>query len=80
MISTSPTEAELQTPAYLKVLNQNKIDRQGSGSRESGSQTAEKMGFKLKQQGREGKEGIRVIPKTSSPSHKQYGCHIRNRN
>ena len=39
-ISRVPTKAKLGEPAYSQVLNQNKIDRQRSKSRESGSQTA----------------------------------------
>ena len=34
-ISTAPTNAKSQEPAYSKALNQNKIDRQGARSRES---------------------------------------------
>jgi len=38
-ISRAPTKAKSREPAYLKALNQNKIDRQRSKSRESGRQT-----------------------------------------
>src|SRR6218665_76855 len=35
LISRAPTKAKSQEPAYSQALNQNKIDRQGSRSRES---------------------------------------------
>ena len=37
-ISRAPTKAKSQEPAYSQALNQNKIDRQRSRSRESGRQ------------------------------------------
>src|SRR6218665_709466 len=37
-ISRAPTKAKSQEPASSQALNQNKIDRQWSRSRESGSQ------------------------------------------
>src|SRR6218665_2130773 len=37
-ISRAPTKAKSQEPAYSQALNQNKIDRQRSISRESGRQ------------------------------------------
>ena len=39
-ISTAPTKAKSWEPAYSQALNQNKIDRLRSESRESGRQTA----------------------------------------
>ena len=36
LISKAPTKAKSQEPAYSQALNQNKIDRQRSRSRESG--------------------------------------------
>jgi len=36
MISRAPTKAKSQEPGYSQALNQNKIDRQRSRSRESG--------------------------------------------
>src|SRR6218665_4102895 len=39
LISRAPTKAKSQEPAYSQALNQNKIDRQRSRSRESGRQT-----------------------------------------
>src|SRR6218665_1915407 len=38
LISRAPTKAKSQEPAYSHALNQNKIDRQRSRSRESGRQ------------------------------------------
>src|SRR6218665_915651 len=40
LISRAPTKAKSQEPAYSQALNQNKIDRQRSGSRESGRQAS----------------------------------------
>ena len=40
LISRAPTKAKSQEPAYSQALNQNKIDRQWSRSRESGRQMA----------------------------------------
>jgi len=39
LISRAPTKAKSQEPAYSQALNQNKIDRQRSRSRESCRQT-----------------------------------------
>src|SRR6218665_1165973 len=39
LISRAPTKAKSQEPAYSQALNQNKIDRQRSRSKESGRQT-----------------------------------------
>src|SRR6218665_2868281 len=39
LISRASTKAKSQEPAYSQALNQNKIDRQRSRSRESGRQT-----------------------------------------
>src|SRR6218665_2293338 len=39
LISRAPTKAKSQEPAYSQALNQNKIDRKRSRSRESGRQT-----------------------------------------
>jgi len=39
LICKAPTKAKPQEPAYSQALNQNKIDRQRSRSRESGRQT-----------------------------------------
>ena len=41
LISRAPTKAKSQEPAYSQALNQNKIDRQRSRSRESGRQTVD---------------------------------------
>jgi len=38
-ISRAPTKAKSQEPAYSQSLNQNKINRQRSRSRESGRQS-----------------------------------------
>ena len=38
-VSKAPTKAKSRKPAYSQALNQNKIDRQRSKSRESGRQT-----------------------------------------
>src|SRR6218665_2369892 len=43
LISRAPTKAKSQEPAYSQALNQNKIDRQGSRSRESGRQTVRRL-------------------------------------
>ena len=43
LISTVPTKAKSQEPAYSQALNQNKIDRQRSRSRESGRQADSQM-------------------------------------
>ena len=43
LISIAPTKAKSQEPAYSQVLNQNKIDRQRSRSRESGRQTVRRL-------------------------------------
>src|SRR6218665_2844749 len=40
LISRAPTKQKSQEPAYSQALNQNKIDKQRSRSRESGRQTA----------------------------------------
>src|SRR6218665_3193747 len=42
-ISRAPTKAKSQEPAYSQALNQNKIDRQQSRSRESGRQTVRRL-------------------------------------
>src|SRR6218665_710840 len=39
----APTKAKSQEPAYSQALNQNKIDRQRSISRESGRQTVRRL-------------------------------------
>src|SRR6218665_506814 len=39
LISRAPTKAKSQEPAYSQALNQNKIDRQRSRSRDSGRQS-----------------------------------------
>src|SRR6218665_36710 len=43
LISRAPTKAKSQEPAYSEALNQNKIDRQRSRSRESGRQTVRRL-------------------------------------
>src|SRR6218665_2245879 len=43
LISRAPTKAKSQEPAYSQGLNQNKIDRQRSRSRESGRQTVRRL-------------------------------------
>src|SRR6218665_2647586 len=43
-ISRPPTKAKSQEPAYSQALNQNKVDRQRSRSRESGRQTVRGYG------------------------------------
>src|SRR6218665_1862068 len=43
LISREPTKAKSQEPAYSQALNQNKIDRQRSRSRESGRQTVRRL-------------------------------------
>ena len=43
LISRAPTKAKSQEPAYSQALNQNKIDRQWSRSRESGRQTFRRL-------------------------------------
>src|SRR6218665_1488985 len=43
LISRAPTKAKSQEPAYSQALNQNKIVRQGSRSRESGRQTDRRL-------------------------------------
>src|SRR6218665_1187451 len=43
LISRAPTKAKSQEPAYSQALNQNKIDRQRSRSRESGRQTVRRL-------------------------------------
>src|SRR6218665_2071247 len=43
LISRAPTKAKSQEPAYSQALNQNKIDRQRSISRESGRQTVRRL-------------------------------------
>jgi len=45
LVSRAPTKAKLQEPAYSQVLNQNKINRQRSRSRESGSETVRLSGL-----------------------------------
>ena len=40
LISRAPPKAKSQEPAYSHALNQNKIDRQRSRSRQADSQTA----------------------------------------
>src|SRR6218665_625870 len=42
-ISRVPTKAKSREPAYSQALNQNKIDRQRSKSRESGRQTVRRL-------------------------------------
>jgi len=42
-ISRAPTKAKSREPAYSQALNQNKIDRQRSKSRESGRQTVRRL-------------------------------------
>jgi len=51
-IYTALTKAKSREPSYSQTLNQNKIDRQRSKSRESGSQTA--MGPYIKDVRRDG--------------------------
>src|SRR6218665_1810912 len=43
LISRAPTKAKSQEPANSQGLNQNKIDRQRSRSRESGKQTVRRL-------------------------------------
>jgi len=43
LISRAPTKAKSQESAYSQALNQNKIDRQRSSSRESGRQTVRRL-------------------------------------
>src|SRR6218665_804240 len=43
LISRAPTKAKSQEPAYSQALNENKIDRQRSRSRESGRQTVRRL-------------------------------------
>src|SRR6218665_1644587 len=43
LISRAPTKAKSQKPAYSQALNQNKIDRQRSRSRELGRQTVRRL-------------------------------------
>src|SRR6218665_406372 len=43
LISRAPTKVKSQEPAYSQALNQNKIDRQRSRSRESGRQTVRRL-------------------------------------
>src|SRR6218665_3174555 len=43
LISRAPTKAKSQEPAYSQALNQNKIDRQRSRSRESGRETVRRL-------------------------------------
>src|SRR6218665_2535053 len=43
LISRAPTKAKSQEPAYSQALNQNKVDRQRSRSRESGRQTVRRL-------------------------------------
>src|SRR6218665_269447 len=43
LISRALTKAKSQEPAYSQALNQNKIDRQRSRSRESGRQTVRRL-------------------------------------
>src|SRR6218665_485153 len=43
LISRAPTKAKSQEPAYSQWLNQNKIDRQRSRSKESGRQTVRRL-------------------------------------
>src|SRR6218665_1032131 len=43
LISRAPTNAKSQEAAYSQALNQNKIDRQRSRSRESGRQTVRRL-------------------------------------
>jgi len=43
MISRAPTKAKSQEPAHSQAVNQNKIDRQWSRSRESGRQTVRRL-------------------------------------
>ena len=43
LISRAPTKAKSQEPAYSQALNQNKIDRQRSRSKESGWQTVRRL-------------------------------------
>ena len=43
LISRAPTKTKSQEPAYSQALNQNKIDRQRSRSRESGRQTVRRL-------------------------------------
>src|SRR6218665_1414350 len=43
LISRAPTKAKSQEPAYSQALNQNKVDRQRSRSRESGRQTIRRL-------------------------------------
>ena len=42
-ICTAPTKARSRDPAYSQILTQNKIDRQGVRSRESGRQTLRRL-------------------------------------
>src|SRR6218665_827 len=43
LISRAPTKVKSQEPAYSQALNQNKIDRQRSRSKESGRQTVRRL-------------------------------------
>jgi len=43
LISRAPTKAKSQEPAYSQALNQNKINRQPSRSRESGRHTIKRL-------------------------------------
>src|SRR6218665_1375480 len=43
LISRAPTKAKSQEPAFSQALNQNKIGRQRSRSRESGRQTVRRL-------------------------------------
>ena len=64
LISRAPTKAESQEPAYSQALNQNKINRQRSRSRESRRQTADSYGgwcLELRRGGRYG-ENLKTAP------------------
>src|SRR6218665_2977334 len=45
LISRAPTKAKSQEPACSQALNQNKIDRHRSRSRESGRQTVRRLSW-----------------------------------
>src|SRR5688572_29440711 len=63
-ISKAPTKAKSRKPAYSQALNQNRIDRQRSKSRESGRQTVRRLRWMMLrvEMAREvrGREGIGI--------------------
>src|SRR6218665_1183432 len=60
LISRAPTKAKLQEPAYSQALNQNKIDRQRSRSRESDRHTVRRLWCLELRRG--GRYGVAVTP------------------